>query len=320
MLGALLLAAGSAAADDSTGATFLSPADGTTYSGPTATVRFDFHADCTSDGTKYVEATAYDDQDRQVASTGTVFKLDGPLTLTLTLDNDSWVEQFTIDLFLNCGREYSKQDEITVTLMDGKLEARRAQQYWQSIDADFKQAMAGLGCRHTAGNREVRFACAADAVALAAAETTAQSYGEIADDPPDRRFRSVAKPKPVPVPHFTGPGATAVNRFDQVLAHAAGYLGALVTSIERTTAARKAGDAGAERTQRGAAARFARSAAKTMRALPALARAALAAGKRSSGGAARQIALHGPLSRFAAASFTAALRASTVVLDAIAGS
>jgi hypothetical protein len=320
-LALLLLTAGGASADDSTGATFLSPADDTTYPGPSATIPLDFHADCTSDGTKYVVAAAYDDQDKSVASTGTVFKLDGKLTLTLTIDNDSWVEQFTIKLFLNCGKEYGQKDELTVTLMDGKLQARRAQQYWEGIVATIKQAMKGLGCKHTAGKREVQWACAADGLALAAADNAAQSYGEIADDPPDNRFRSVAKPKPIPVPHFTGPGAAAVNRFDQALARAGAYLGALVTSIDRTAAARKAGDQTALRAQRAAAAGFARNAAKTLRSLPALARSALAAGKRApSGTAAGTIALHGSLTPYASASFTSVARASAAVLDAIAGS
>jgi hypothetical protein len=181
--------------------------------------------------------------------------------------------------------------------------------------------MRGLGCKHTAGKREVVYACAADGIGLAAAEAAAQSYSEIADDPPDAGYRAVATPKPAPVPRFTGPGAAAVNRFDQALARASAYLDALVTSIDRATAARKAGDAGALRAQRDAAARYARDAAKTLRTLPALARSALAAGKRApSGAAAGAIALHGSLASYASASFTSVVRASAAVLDAIAGS
>ncbi len=121
------------------------------------------------------------------------------------------------------------------------------------------------------------------------------------------------------MPRLTGPAAGAVNRFDHALAQADAYLRALVTSINRTSAARTAGATAAMRMQQAAASRYAGSAAKTLRSLPALARGALAAGKRAHGSAAEQVALRGPLSRFASASFTRVLNASTAVLDAIGG-
>ncbi len=312
-----LVTVAAATADVQPGLTVFSPADGVTYGGPSATVPLDYHADCTSDGTKYVVASAFNDAAKQVQSTGTLFKLDGPVSMTLTIDNDSFLEVFTIKFFLNCGKDYLPTGERTVMLMDGKLQARRAQQDWQEDVGGIEERMKGLGCAQP--SPETKYACGAYAFTLIVADRQVSYYRQIADDPPDPHFRAVAAPKALRTPHFTGAGAAAVNRLDIVLATAEANLGALVTSIDRAGAARKAGVAAAFRMQRAAAIRFARRAAAALRSLPALARTALDTGRRGGAAPARQVALHGPLSALTSATFNATIEDSGTVLDAIAG-
>ena len=137
-----------------------------------------------------------------------------------------------------------------------KAAALAAYQKYSVAAADMKEAQNALGC-FPHPDREVRLACAAVALTRLYDDQQAQAAQKILDDPPDRHFTKVAKPRSVHPKKISSPRFKAFNTMIADLAQIGALEGALVISANRESGALRAKSTSGVKLQRSAIKRYA---------------------------------------------------------------
>ncbi len=132
--------------------------------------------------------------------------------------------------------------------------------------------------RHRTGcfphpDREVRLACAAIALTRVYDDQQALEAKKILDDPPDRHFKQVAKPRAVHPKKIAGVRFKAFNSFIADLAQVGSLERTLVISANRESGAHKAKSTSGVKLQRSAIRRYAGKIIGLLRRIGALKRA-----------------------------------------------
>lgn len=123
--------------------------------------------------------------------------------------------------------------------------------------ANYQNSQSALGCFPHA-DREVLLACAAIGLLRAGAISQATEAKQILDDPPDRHFKQVAKPRPVHPKQINGRRFKAFDSLISDLARIGSLESALVTSANRESGAYRAKSKSGMKRQRAAITRYAR--------------------------------------------------------------
>lgn len=145
---------------------------------------------------------------------------------------------------------------------NAKTKAKLASLEYERAAADARESIEGLECSHSGASSEVTFACVGAQLLLSYDNGQAAKQREISADPPDPNFGILARPKKAPARRLPGRRFKAFNGFAAELVKIGALQRALVSSVDRQSAAIEAGNVADARNQASAIGRYAHRIAK----------------------------------------------------------